>query len=90
MCVGVQGLWQVRHATCTHADRWRQPWLTVRCLVLRCDACRSNVGSNQLKGALPWEWAQGMDSLRVVNVTNNLISGSLPKEWANMTSMQSL
>jgi len=51
---------------------------------------RRDVADNNLSGALPDRWAQGMDSLRSANMTNNSLAGALPHRWSSIASLQAL
>jgi hypothetical protein len=50
----------------------------------------SDLADNALNGALPDQWAAGMDSLRAANMTNNSLVGALPENWSNLTSLRAL
>jgi hypothetical protein len=61
--------------TVPHADTRNYAWLTGGRVVtvppLRC----RDVADNSISGVIPAEWATGMSSLRMANVSNNSLAG---------------
>jgi hypothetical protein len=50
-------------------------WLTRGRAPVPLVVCRRDVADNSITGVIPAEWATGMSSLRMANVSNNSLAG---------------